>query len=230
MKLIIANWKMSLDKQATNELLHNIKTIQSTNEVVVCPSPAYLSLGHELLQSTAIKLGAQNCAYLPQGAMTGETSVLSLKDFSCTYCIIGHSERRTLFGETNAIVAKKAELCMAQNIMPVICIGETAQENENGLTETVLAKQIAESIPTGEAVIAYEPIWAIGTGKSATTAELSKIYAFLMQKLPGHKLLYGGSVTPDNAQDIVDIPGVDGLLIGGASLDAAKFATICEIK
>ena len=235
MKLIVANWKMSLDMAATKKLLLDIKqNINSENQIVVCPSSAYFDMVSDLLCDSPISMGAQNCFYEKQGAFTGETSVLTLGEFGCKYCIVGHSERRSIFGETNDIVSKKAALCIENNIIPIVCIGETAQENENGQTKAILTKQIKESLPqtsTSEnIVIAYEPIWAIGTGKSATIEELNEIYEFLSTELPGHKLLYGGSVTPENAHNILAIKGVSGLLIGGASLDAQKFEQICKIK
>ena len=234
MKLIVANWKMSLDKTATQRLLHGLVKSEFNPfcEITVCPSIPYLAMADEILRGSSIKLGAQNCCNHINGAYTGETSVIALGEYNCHYCLVGHSERRTMFEETNTVVKHKATLCGEYGITPIICIGESAGEYESGLTKAVLTKQITQSIPDRaiDIVVAYEPVWAIGTGKNPTLTELADIFKFLASQLPGIKLLYGGSVSVENAKEIATIVNVDGLLIGSSSLDYEKFASICQIK
>ena len=211
-------------------------------EVAVCPPFTMLLIAKHALDETSIKLGAQNCYCEEKGAFTGEIAPAMLAELGCTYVILGHSERRTIFGETDNLVSKKLRSALDAKLTPIICIGESESERTGNETEAVLLRQISESLATinandaAKVVIAYEPIWAIGTGKTATPDEAQSAHAFIradLQKKYGSiasdiRILYGGSVKPDNARALLAEPDIDGGLIGGASLDASAFIAIVE--
>ena len=206
--------------------------------VAVCPPFPYLSQAAALLQGSGVRLGAQNLAVEASGAYTGEVSGPMLRDVGCHYVIVGHSERRTLFGEDSALVARKFRAALAAKLTPILCVGEQLAAREAGDTERVIAAQLdavlelcgAQSL--AGAVIAYEPVWAIGTGKVATPDEAQAVHRFIRGRVSAAgqtpTLLYGGSVKPDNAAGLFAQPDVDGGLIGGASLAADQFLSICE--
>lgn len=194
------------------------------------------------LEKTEIKLGAQNVSHLQKGAYTGEVSALMLKDFGCQYVIVGHSERRALYSENDVRVAEKFVAVQASGMTPILCIGELLQEREANCTEEVIARQLDAVIEMAgikafnQAVIAYEPVWAIGTGKTATPEQAQEVHEFIRLRLARHdneaadnvRILYGGSVKADNAKQLFELADIDGGLIGGASLVAEDFLTICN--
>jgi triosephosphate isomerase (TIM) len=245
-KLIVGNWKMNGTLKETRKLLFQLSVEWTPkcygSEVVVCPPFTMLLIAKHTLEETSIKLGAQNCYTGNSGAFTGEISPAMLVDMGCTYVILGHSERRTIFGETNDLVSKKLRAALDAKLIPIVCIGESEEERAGNGTEAVLLRQISESLATinandaAKVVIAYEPIWAIGTGKTATPDEAQSAHAFIrgdLQKKFGSiasdmRILYGGSVKPDNARELFAEPDIDGGLIGGASLDASAFIAIVE--
>jgi len=203
---------------------------KSPVEVVVCPPYPYLEQVSTQLAGTSIAWGAQNISEHAQGAYTGEVSAAMIKEFGCRYAIVGHSERRQLYGESDARVAAKFAAARAAGITPILCVGETLEEREAGRTEEVVERQlgtILKNIDFGNAVLAYEPVWAIGTGRNATPEQAQAVHAFLRARLsPGVRILYGGSVKASNAAAIFAMPDVDGGLIGGASLVVKEFLEI----
>lgn len=217
-KWIVANWKMNGSK----ELFHKYNNAFGNYEkLIVCPPFVYLG------ESTKLAMGAQNVHQQSKGAYTGEVSAQMLADLGIKYCLVGHSERRQYFGETNAIVRVKAQACLETAITPIICIGETLEQYQADKTFQVLEEQLNECLPNKSSFwIAYEPVWAIGTGKTPTMDEISAVHLRLREKLPSTTLLYGGSVNSDNAEAIFAIPNVDGALVGGASLDIAAIEKI----
>ncbi len=210
-------------------------------DVAVCPPFIYLHEVAERLRGTKIALGAQNVSHEQAGACTGEVSAEMLKDYNCKYVIVGHSERRTLFGETDEMVMKKFAAAQAAGLIPILCVGERLEERESGRTEAVVARQLDAVLGPlkidafRRAVIAYEPVWAIGTGKTATPDQAEAVHGFIREKLArasrdmaeGLRILYGGSVKAANANDLFNRVDVDGGLIGGASLEAREFLSIC---
>lgn len=239
--LVAGNWKMNGRQAFATDLLAGLgERLVAGVEVVVCPPFPYLgALAHG---PGAIKPGAQNVARTEDGAFTGEVSAEMLADCGCQYVIIGHSERRALFAEDDACVADKYQRAQAAGLTPILCLGETLEERENGDTEAVIARQLDAVLERhgaaslARAVIAYEPVWAIGTGKTATPEQAQAVHAFIRERVAGHdhmvadglRILYGGSVKADNAASLFGAPDIDGGLIGGASLDIASFAAICE--
>lgn len=221
--------------------LREITTV-SDFDVLVCPPAAYLIAVGELTGDSDIKLGAQNVNANSEGAFTGEISLSMLTDLGCEYVLIGHSERRELYAESDADIAQKFAACAAQSaITPVLCIGETLAQRQRGDTEAVLAGQLNAALEaTGidgfsNAVIAYEPVWAIGTGETASPEQAQAAHRFIREKLADLdsvlaervRILYGGSMKPANAKTLLDQPDIDGGLIGGASLQADSFVAIC---
>ena len=208
-------------------------------DAAICPPFVYLQQIAKVISSSNIALGAQDVYYESDGAFTGQISCQMLKDIGCTYVIIGHSERRQYFGETGETVDKKVQAALQVSLKPIMCVGETLEENEAGKTETVLARQVIASSDRlyylGGLVIAYEPIWAIGTGRSATGEEANQTIGFIRQVI-SHKhgndiadsvrILYGGSVTAENIAEFMKQPEIDGALVGGASLKADEFLSI----
>lgn len=211
-------------------------------EVAVCPPYVYLVDAATAVQGTAIRLGAQNLAVEEGGAYTGEVAGAMLRDVGCHYVIVGHSERRSLYGETDELVAAKYVAAQRDGLVPILCVGETLEERENGVTEEVVERQLRAVLAGAgigsfsDAVVAYEPVWAIGTGRTATPEQAQEVHALIRGILNTDddtignsvRILYGGSVKPSNAGDLFSMPDVDGGLVGGASLDAEGFADICR--
>ena len=244
--ICVANWKMqfSCNKaiQFCNDNLSGLTHLGTEAHIIICPSSTALYPIAQMLRSTSIDLGAQNCSCYPSGAHTGEESAQSLAEIGCSYCIIGHSERRTM-GETNTEIAAKAVRLFEQNITPIICVGETQDEHKNNQTLTLLEQQltpIATALANYGAkqkslLIAYEPVWAIGSGTVPTGEELQVVFDWLAHYCKGHflhlecKLLYGGSVQAAMIPCIKSLPKINGLLIGGASLDFQNFKNIVSL-
>ena len=201
-------------------------------ECAVCVPFPYLAQAQERLRGTPLAWGAQNVSEHLEGAYTGEVSMTMLKDFACRYVVVGHSERRHVFRETDAQVAAKFVVAVTHGLTPILCVGETLEEREAGRTEEVVARQLDAVVNKGEfaqAVLAYEPVWAIGTGRTATPEQAQAVHAFLRRKVPIQTpILYGGSVKAQNAAGIFAMPDVDGGLIGGASLAAGDFLAIAR--
>ncbi len=226
-RLVAGNWKMHGSRQANRALLDEIlKQRPGGAECAVCPPFPYLAETAERLRGSGVALGAQNVSEHAQGAYTGEVSAAMLADLGCRYVIVGHSERRQLYGESDSLVAKKYAAARAAGLEPIVCVGETLAEREAGKTEEVVARQLG-AVQFKGGVIAYEPVWAIGTGRNATPEQAQAVHAFLRKMAsPGTAILYGGSVKAQNAAAIFAMPDVDGGLIGGASLVAADFLAI----
>jgi len=239
-KLIAGNWKMNGGLAANEALLRALLTGvgQPSADVAVCAPAPYLAQLQGLLAGSPIDWGAQDMSAHEQGAYTGEVSAAMLKDFNCRYAIVGHSERRQYHGETDALVAAKAQRALAAGITPIVCVGETLVEREAEQTEAVVKRQLAAVIHavahcTSEIVVAYEPVWAIGTGKTATPDQAQQVHAVLRAQLAAAtahpervRILYGGSMNAANAASLLAQPDIDGGLIGGASLKAPDFLQI----
>jgi triosephosphate isomerase len=232
-RLVAGNWKMHGSRASNRALLEALVGQlgrQDAVEVAVCPPYPYLEQVSELLAGTPLAWGAQNMSEHAQGAYTGEVSAAMLREFGCRYAIVGHSERRQLYGESDAQVAAKFAAARSAGITPILCVGETLEEREAGRTEEVVARQlgaILKSKDFGNAVLAYEPVWAIGTGRNATPDQAQAVHAFLRARLSADvRILYGGSVKAANAAAIFAMPDIDGGLIGGASLVAKEFLEI----
>jgi triosephosphate isomerase (TIM) len=233
-RLVAGNWKMHGSRASNDGLLDAL--IQGLNaggaECAVCPPFPYLQQVAERLRATALAWGVQNLSEHAQGAYTGEVSAAMALDFGCRYAIVGHSERRQLYGETDAQVAAKFAAAKAAGLRPILCVGETLQEREAGRTEEVVGRQldaVLKKTSFEDAVLAYEPVWAIGTGRNATPEQAQEVHAFLRRKVSNAtRILYGGSVKAQNAAAIFAMPDVDGGLIGGASLVANDFIDIVK--
>ncbi len=239
--LIVGNWKMHGSRPANAELLAGILAARPfTVDVAVCVPFPYLFETAATLAASAVRWGAQDVSAHEQGAYTGEVSAAMLSECGCRYTLVGHSERRAYHRESDQLVADKAKALLARGVTPIVCVGETLAERDAGATETVVKRQLAAVIHTlahcaGEIVVAYEPVWAIGTGRTATPEQAQQVHAVLRTQLhaaTGHgermKILYGGSVKPDNAATLFAQPDIDGGLIGGAALKAADFVAICR--
>lgn len=240
-KLVVGNWKMHGSHPANAELLAGILGARPFGcDVAVCVPFPYLSETAVGLAASDIRWGAQDCSAHAQGAYTGEVSAAMLAEFGCRFCVVGHSERRALHGESDQLVADKAKAALASGVTPIVCVGETRAQREAGDTVAVVKRQLSVVIHTlahcvSEMVVAYEPVWAIGTGLSATPQQAQDVHGLLraqLQAASGHasriKILYGGSVKPDNAAALFAQPDIDGALVGGASLKAADFVAICR--
>ena len=232
-RLVAGNWKMHGDRASNAALLEALLAglgRESGVEIAVCPPYPYLGEVAMCLAGTPIACGAQNASEHMQGPYTGEVSVTMIKDLGCRYVIVGHSERRQLFGESDRAVAAKFAAVQAAGLVPILCVGETLAEREAGRTEEVVARQLAAvtgSFSFGNAVLAYEPVWAIGTGRNATPEQAQAVHSFLRKRIPHEsRILYGGSVKAQNAAAIFAMPDVDGGLVGGASLAAKEFIDI----
>jgi triosephosphate isomerase len=239
-KLIAGNWKMNGNVQANEALIKGLLSGmgQPTCEVAVCVPAVYVAQCQTLLAGSAIELGAQDVSSHDSGAYTGETAPSMLKEFGVRYAIVGHSERRQYHGETDEIVAAKTQQALSVGITPIVCVGETLAERESGKTEEVVKRQLAAVIHTNghcisEIVVAYEPVWAIGTGKTASPEQAQQVHAVLRAQLKAAspkadriKLLYGGSMNAANAASLLGQPDIDGGLIGGAALKVQEFLTI----
>ena len=239
-KLIAGNWKMNGSLSANEDLLTQLLAGlgKPACEVAVCVPTVYLSQAQALIQNSGLDLGAQDVSMHESGAFTGEISPLMLKDFGVRYCIVGHSERRQYHFETDAQVAAKARSALAHGVTPIVCVGETLAEREAGKTEEVVKRQLAAVIHANghcisEIVVAYEPIWAIGTGVTASTDQAQQVHAVLRAQLRAAtphadliRLLYGGSMNAANAAQLLAQSDIDGGLVGGASLKAQDFLSI----
>jgi len=230
-RLVAGNWKMHGSTAANRALLDALAAGVQGVECAVCVPFPYLAQAAERLKGTAIAWGAQNVSEFAQGAYTGEVSAAMLADLGCRYVLVGHSERRQLYGETDAVAAAKFAAAQAAGLRPIFCVGETLAERDAGRTEEVVARQLDAVLARGgfgDAVLAYEPVWAIGTGRTATPEQAQAVHGFLRKRVGGAtRILYGGSVKAQNAAAIFGMPDVDGGLIGGASLVAADFLAIC---
>jgi len=226
-RLVAGNWKMHGSRATIAALLDALVKESPPNCAVCVPFP-YLAQVAERLRGSAIAWGAQNVSEHAQGAHTGEVSAVMLAEFGCRYVLVGHSERRQLYGETDAQVAAKFAAAGSAGITPVLCVGETLQEREAGRTEDVVGRQLG-AVKFEGGVLAYEPVWAIGTGRNATPEQVQAVHAFLRKRVGSDTpILYGGSVKPQNAPAIFAMPDVDGGLIGGASLVAKDFLEIVK--
>jgi triosephosphate isomerase len=242
--LVAGNWKLNGNRQSIDKLLQGIlggmQDVKKA-EVAVCAPYIYIPQVADSLKNSTIKYGAQNVSEYESGAYTGEISATMLQEFGCNYAIVGHSERRSIYGETDQQVANKFVSAQKAGIRPILCVGELLEERESGETEAVVARQLDAVVDTAgieslkDAVIAYEPVWAIGTGKTASPEQAQEVHAFIRQRLADNnaevadlvQILYGGSVKADNAQSLFAQADIDGGLIGGASLDAKDFLSIC---
>jgi triosephosphate isomerase len=241
--LVAGNWKLNGSLNSISELISGIQELLPSvknAELAVCPPYIYLSHVQKLLEGTDISLGAQDCSNQESGAYTGEIAAAMVKEFACKYIIIGHSERRHIYGDTNDMVATKFAHVIKNSLTPILCVGETLQDREEGHTEVVIFKQINAVLDLfgieafRNAVIAYEPVWAIGTGQVATPAQAQEVHEVIRLTLGAQnkdiaaniRILYGGSMKPDNAQELLQQPDIDGGLIGGAALKADDFIGI----
>jgi triosephosphate isomerase len=242
------NWKMHYTAAEAVALVEELKqgiTRLHDREVVVAPTFTALAAVAKVLSGSPIRLAAQNCHWEKQGAYTGEISPLMLKDVGCHYVIIGHSERRQYFRETDQEINRKAAALLAHGLTPILCIGETLEQREGGKTLAVLSEQLSGGLsgldapPADRVVIAYEPVWAIGTGRTATTEQAQEAHGFIRERLAKSfnktvanqvRILYGGSVKPDNVDALMAMPDIDGVLVGGASLKGPSFIRIVEFQ
>jgi triosephosphate isomerase len=245
--IVAGNWKMNktVGEALTlvRELRGMVSMVRDKVEVVVAPPFTALHAVAKAIEDSNIGLAAQNCFWEPWGAFTGEVSAPMLKEIGCTYVIIGHCERRQIFGETDESVNRRVKAALSSQLLPIICIGETLAQREAGHTLDVVSRQLTAALAgfvasdVARFVIAYEPVWAIGTGRNATSSQAQEVHAHIREQLTGLygreiservRIQYGGSVKPDNAADLMAKPDVDGALVGGASLKAADFAAIVK--
>lgn len=245
--MVAGNWKMNGSRTFTGELVqdvvHGFDSSAGEAVVVLCPPFPYLDQAARLLAGQSrIELGAQNLDYHESGAYTGEVSGPMVRDVGCRYVIVGHSERRAYYGESDDVVARKVGAARKAGLVPILCVGETLEQRESGKTRDIVAGQVdavlvAHGIESfSDMVVAYEPVWAIGTGKTATSTQAQEVHEFVRARLSAHdsdvasgvRILYGGSVKPDNAAELFSNPDIDGGLIGGASLTAQDFLAICN--
>ncbi|MHB1054109.1 MAG: triose-phosphate isomerase [Thiobacillus sp.] len=241
-KLVAGNWKMHGSLAENAALLAALKPALAGIDAVVCVPFPYLAQAQAELAGSSIAWGAQNLSEQAKGAYTGEVSAAMLLEFGCTYVIVGHSERRSLYGESDALVASKYMAAQAAGLKPILCVGESLDERESGITEAVVARQLDAVINAAgiasltNAVLAYEPVWAIGTGKTASPEQAQAVHAFIRNKIAALDpavadqlvIQYGGSVKAANASELMVQPDIDGGLIGGASLVAEEFVAICR--
>ncbi len=249
-KLIAGNWKMNCLKSdglaLTDALLSKVAAAKDLPfEILICPPMSLAALVADRAQNSALKVGVENVTDAPQsfGAYTGEVSADMVVDLGCSYTLAGHSERRQMYGETDAVIQTKALNAMKAGLVAIVCVGETLEEREAGKALSVVTDQIKNSVPASataeNCVIAYEPVWAIGTGKIPTTADVAQVHQAIRDQLAtqlgadvaaGMRILYGGSVKPGNAKELLAIDNVDGALIGGASLKADDFWAIAQTQ
>ena len=230
----VANWKLNGNFQFIDEFINNLMLPKDLSKcVVICPTAIHLDYISK--NKNGFYVGAQNVSEHEEGAYTGEISVHSLSDLNVNFCIIGHSERRQIFKEKNEEINLKSERLIRNNVIPIICIGETLEQKEKGITKKVLEEQLMNSVPSSSnfenTIIAYEPVWAIGTGLTPTIEDIDETHRYIREhndKLNKYKILYGGSVKASNAREITGLPNVDGALIGGASLKSEEFSKILE--
>ena len=239
--LVAGNWKMNGREALLSEMAEALGSYEGVAQVLICPPYPYLAAARSQLPA-AIKVGGQNLSDQDDGAFTGEVSAAMLAEVGCSHVIVGHSERRALYGETDAVIADKFSRAQAAGLVPILCVGETLEEREAGNTESVVCGQLQAVIDAvgvaafGKAVVAYEPVWAIGTGRTASPEQAQEVHASLRASLEKNDpdiaeslcLLYGGSVKADNAALLFAQSDIDGGLIGGASLTADSFIAICQ--
>jgi triosephosphate isomerase len=239
-KLVAGNWKMNGTLAANRLLLGSLSAVPGIDVAVCVPYP-YLAQAQAMLDGNGIALGAQDVSEYVEGPYTGEVSAAMLHDFGCVYTIVGHSERRALFAEDDLQVGRKATAALAVGLVPIVCVGETLAERDEGRVMAVIGRQLGAVLEVlgaaalGSTVIAYEPVWAIGSGRPATVEQIAEVHVAIRGWLRGHgvsadgvRILYGGSVKPDNARELFAAAGVDGGLVGGASLVADDFLAICR--
>ena len=243
--MVAGNWKLNGDQVKTRVLLDGIQSeLDGLDdvEIVVMPPFVYLSQAADHIKASPLKLGAQDVSPHISGAYTGETSAEMLTEFGCEYVLVGHSERRALFGDSDSIVVEKFISAQRANLTPVLCLGETLEQRQSNITEAVIERQLSAILDQvgvngfSNAVIAYEPVWAIGTGETATPAQAQAVHAFIRGTIAeldvriadGLRILYGGSVKPDNAVELFNQIDIDGGLIGGAALQSDDFIAICQ--
>ena len=230
----VANWKLNGNLQFIDQFISNISLPNNNSKcVVICPTAIHLDYLSK--NKNGFYVGAQNVSEHEEGAYTGEISVRSLIETNVDFCIVGHSERRQIFKEKDQDINLKSQRLVANNVIPIICIGETLEQKEKGITNTVLEEQLMNSIPSSSTfentIIAYEPVWAIGTGLTPKIEEIDETHRFIRDhndKFNKYKILYGGSVKASNAREITDLANVDGALIGGASLKSEEFTKIIQ--
>jgi triosephosphate isomerase (TIM) len=244
-KIIAGNWKMNKTPEDSKELAEGIKLdVGTVNEVdvVVCPTFTALDAVSKVIGDTNIKLGAQNMHWEAEGAYTGEISASMLRNLYCHYVILGHSERREYFGETDEIINKKTKAAIAAGLIPIVCVGETLEQRESNTQEAVVSTQLKASLAglgsdLGKVVVAYEPVWAIGTGLTASPEQAQEMHAFIRSTLAEIsdqatadkiRIQYGGSMKPENATELLSQPDIDGGLIGGAALKAQSFVALVK--
>ena len=246
-KVIAGNWKMHNDLTESQNLISKLTAGLSSEEVncevIICPPYTSLSEASSLIKGTKVKLGAQNMHFEEQGAFTGEISAKMLKSVGCEYVILGHSERRSIFGETDEIINKKIKKALASDLKPIFCVGETLEQREKGITKDVIKIQVINGLKDLTAadltkiIIAYEPVWAIGTGKTASPAQAEEVHEFIRDMIKENFsadvaeniiIQYGGSVKPENAVELMSQNDIDGALIGGACLKADSFISIIK--
>jgi triosephosphate isomerase len=238
---MIGNWKMNQSLEEINDFFYSIEeaSLKGGNYWI---APQTLHISTCLKHSGKIKIGAQNCSNYDSGAFTGETSAVNLKEIGAHFCLVGHSERRSLFNETDKLVNEKTHKLLEVGLVPVICIGETLEERESGKTLEVVLRQLSSALKNvnikspDEIIIAYEPVWAIGTGKTATPEQAEDVHGAIRERLgqiyhdlgANISILYGGSVKPANVAELLEKPNINGGLVGGASLDAESFTDLCN--
>jgi triosephosphate isomerase len=246
-KVIAGNWKMHKDLSESQNLIskfiNELRKEDTNCDIIICPPFTSLSEAAGLVKNTKVKLGAQNMHFEDKGAFTGEISVAMLKSVGCEYVILGHSERRAIFNESDEIINKKIKKALASGLKPIFCIGETLQQRESGIMNDVIKRQVTEGlqhISKGEmekVIIAYEPVWAIGTGVTATPKQAQEVHVYVRQLInnifgedTAEQLIiqYGGSVKPDNAGELLSQSDIDGALVGGACLEADSFLKIIK--
>ncbi len=246
--IIAGNWKMYGTPGEAAQAVQRLGRILGRTkdpEVVVCPPFVALHAVYQVIESSRIRLGAQDMFWEREGAYTGEISAYMLREIGCNYVIVGHSERRALFGETNETVARKIRAALDFHLTPIVCVGERLEDREGNRTEAVVEDHVSGALAgldqeeLDRIVIAYEPVWAIGTGKTATPKQANEVHLFIRNWLKEHhgevaasgmRILYGGSVKPENVSTLMSQPDIDGALVGGASLDADSFASIVQYK
>ena len=243
--LVAGNWKLNGGRAANASLIAGIRRAlppKRSCDVMVCPPYVYIAEVAAALEGSGILVGAQDASVEPQGAYTGEVSTPMLREVGCTHVIVGHSERRALFGETDEIVARKFAAVRSGGAVPILCVGETLDEREAGKTADVVRRQVAavlDAVPLDRfdgSIVAYEPVWAIGTGRTASPGQAQEVHALVRSIVAARdarigaelRILYGGSVKGSNAQSLFAMPDIDGGLVGWASLDAADFVAICS--
>ncbi|MFO7446732.1 MAG: triose-phosphate isomerase [Ignavibacteriaceae bacterium] len=246
-KVIAGNWKMNNDLSESKDLISKLTAGLSNQDfncdVIVCPPYTSLSEASSLLKGTKVKLGAQNMHDQDNGAFTGEISASMLKSAGCEYVILGHSERRTIFHESDEFINKKVKKALASGLKPIFCVGETLEEREKNITKQVIEKQVKEGLKgltpddMSKIIVAYEPVWAIGTGKTASPAQAQEVHEFIRgliktsfsaQVADNLVIQYGGSVKGDNAAELLSQKDIDGALVGGACLKADSFIAIIK--